>query len=180
LLDLFKYSEKEIKEIVDSMVILVDTREHEGKNDHILNIFDKKGIKYKKKKLDYGDYSFMIPKNEDLNIPRDLMFYNKCIVERKASLEELSGNLTKERDRLEKELTLAPRTKVLIIESGSYKDMIDGNYGTQYSAKSYWASYHSFWHKYNTPIIFMPDRNYTAMFIRGFFTYYLKNYLRGY
>ena len=179
MLDLYKFTEKEIKEIVDSMVILIDTREHEGKNEHILSYFDNKNISYKKKKLDFGDYSFMIPKNEDLNIPRDLMFYNKCVIERKASLEELSSNLTKERDRLEKELALAPKTRVMIIEGGSYKDMASGNYNTQYNAKSYWATYHSFWHRYNTPILFMPDRNYTGLFIRGYFTYYLKNYLRG-
>ena len=179
MFDLFRFSDKQINEIIKSMVILVDTREHEGHNDHILEYFDNKGIKYKKKKLDYGDYSFMIPANPDLDIPRDLVFSNKIVVERKASLEELSGNLTKERDRLEKELTLAPKTKVLIIESGSYKDMINGNYSTNYSGKAFWASFHSFWHRYNIPIIFMPDRNYTGIFIRGFFTYYLREYMKG-
>lgn len=179
MFDLYRFTENEIKQIIDSMVILIDTREHDGKNTHITDYWDKKNISYKKKKLDFGDYSFMIPKNEDLNIPRDLMFYNKCVIERKASLEELSSNLTKERDRLEKELALAPKTRVMIIEGGSYKDMASGNYNTQYNAKSYWATYHSFWHRYNTPILFMPDRNYTGLFIRGYFTYYLKNYLRG-
>lgn len=179
MLDLYRYTDKQMKEIIDSMIILVDTREHENKNNHILRYFDSKKIKYKKKKLDYGDYSFMIPANDELNIPRDLVFSNKVMVERKASLEEISGNLTKERDRLEKELTLAPENKVLIIEAGSYKDMVNGNYNTKYSSKSFWASYHTFWHRYNVPIIFMPDRNYTGLFIRGYFTYYLKEYMKG-
>ena len=54
-------------ELISSMVILVDTREKV--NDHILEYFDKKNITYKKKALDYGDYSFMIPANEKLSIP---------------------------------------------------------------------------------------------------------------
>lgn len=172
----YKYTDKEVDAIIKSIVILIDTREK--KMDHITEYFDKAKIPYKKKALPYGDYSFMIPKNEELSIPRDLVFYNEIIVERKGSLEELSGNLTKERDRLEKELALSPQRKVLIVENANYSDMVTGNYKTEYNNKSYWASIHSFWHKYNIPIIFMPDNKYTGFFIRGYFTYYLKNILR--
>lgn len=162
--------------MVKSMVVLIDTREKV--NEHIISYLDKAKIKYKNKALGYGDYSFYIPKNEELSIPRDLYFDKKIVVERKGSLEELSGNLTKERDRLEKELSLAPKTKILIVENASYGDMVSGKYNTKYNNKSYWASIHSFWHKYNVPIIFMPDNSYTGFFIRGYFEYYLKNYLR--
>ena len=172
----FKYTDKEMEELIQSMVILVDTRER--KADHILEYFDKKNITYKKKALDYGDYSFMIPANEKLSIPRDLYFMNKVIVERKASLEEISNNLTKERDRFEKELCLAPKTKVLLLENANYSDIATGNYNTQYNKKSFWASLHSFWFKYNIPIFFMPDNKWSGLFIRGYFEYYLKNYLR--
>lgn len=172
----FKYTDKEMEELIQSMVILVDTRER--KADHILEYFDKKNIAYKKKALDYGDYSFMIPANEKLSIPRDLYFMNKVIVERKASLEEISGNFTKERDRFEKELCLAPKTKVLLIENANYSDIATGNYNTQYNKKSFWASIHSFWFKYNIPIFFMPDNKWSGLFIRGYFEYYLKNYIR--
>lgn len=176
MISCYKYTDKEIDEIVKSMVILIDTREKSM--DHLTQYFDKAGIKYKQRALDYGDYSFYIPKNEALSIPRDIYFDQKVIVERKGSLEELSSNLTKERDRLEKELSLAPKTKVLIVENATYADMVNGNYDTKYNNKSYWASVHSFWFKYNIPIIFMPDNSYTGFFIRGYFTYYLRNYLR--
>ena len=96
------------------MVILVDTREKS--NSKILEFWDKKGIKYKSKKLDTCDYSFMIPANEKLNIPRDIYFDKKVCIERKGSLEEISGNMTNGRDRFEKELSLAPKEKVLMIE----------------------------------------------------------------
>lgn len=158
------------------MTILIDTREQ--KCDHIMDYFDKSKIAYKKKALPYGDYSFYIPQNDKLAIPRDLIFYNDIIVERKGSLEELSGNFTKERDRLEKELALAPKEKVMIVENSTYADMVKGNYNTQYNNKSFWASIHSLWHKYDIPVIFMPDKECTGFFIRGYFTYYLKGWLK--
>lgn len=162
--------------MIKSLTILVDTREKN--NIHLTEYWGRKGILYKKKALDYGDYSFMLPKNEILNIPRDCFFDNEICVERKSSAEELSGNLTKERDRLEKELSLAPKNKVILLENCSYVDIATGNYNTQYNKKSYWASLHSFWHKYSVPIMFMPDNKYSGLFIRGYFEYYLKNYLR--
>lgn len=176
VLNNFKYTDKEMEQLVSSLTVLVDSREKV--NDHILDYFDRKSIPYKKKALDYGDYSFFIPANEKLSIPRDLYFNNQVVVERKASLEEISGNLTKERDRFEKELCLAPKTKVLLIENANYADIATGNYKTQYNKKSFWASIHSFWFKYNIPIMFMPDNQYSGLFIRGFFEYYLKNYMR--
>lgn len=176
MLDKFKYTDKELDELIKSLTILVDTREKN--NQHLLDYWDGKEINHKKKALSYGDYSFMIPKNEDLNIPRDIYFDGEVIIERKGSLEEISGNLTKERDRLEKEFSLSPKTKVLLIENGTYGDVVMGNYNTQYNKKSFWASLHSFWHKYNIPVFFMPDMKYSGIFVRGYFEYYLKNYLR--
>lgn len=158
------------------MIILVDTRER--KADHILSSFDKNGICHQKRALEYGDYSFALPKNEGLSIPRSLYFDKKICVERKASLEEISGNLTKGRDRFEKELSLAPKEKVLLIENANYSDIANGNYNTQYNKKSFLASLHSFWFKYNIPVFFMPDSMYSALFIKKYFEYFLKNYLR--
>lgn len=176
MLSKYKYTDKEIEELIKSIVILVDTREKQ--NSHLIEYWDKKGILYKKKSLDYGDYSFYIPQNEELNIPRDIYFDKEIVVERKASLEEISNNLTKERDRFEKELCLAPKTKVLLIENANYSDIATGNYNTQYNKKSFLGSLHSFWFKYNTPIMFMPDNSYSALFIKKYFEYYLKNYIR--
>jgi len=155
---------------------LIDTREKV--NEHIIDYFDRKNIKYKKKALDYGDYSFMIPKNEQLSIPRDLYFMKKIVIERKANLEEISNNLTKERDRFEKELSLAPKEKVVLIENADYSDISKGNYNTKYNKKSFWASIHSMWFKYSVPFIFMPDNKYSGLFIKGYFEYYFKNYIK--
>ena len=160
------------------MVILYDTREHDGKNDHILKMFDKMKVLYKRKKLDYGDYSFEIPANQELGIPRDLDFSKRIIIERKASLDELASNCVKDRDRIKKELALAPSTKVLLIENASYSDLLNGNYRSEYAAKSFWATIHSFWHEFNMPVVFMPNPSDSAYFIRGYFQYWMKNFLK--
>lgn len=55
----YKFSVEEIKKLTKSMVILVDSREK--KNTHILDYFRKQKIAYQVEKLEYGDYSFMIP-----------------------------------------------------------------------------------------------------------------------
>lgn len=178
MIEHFHYTQTDQDCLLKSMTILVDTREKENKNDHILGYFDSKKVPWKKQKLDYGDYSFMIPADEELGIPRDLYFDKDIIVERKASLDEFAGNLTKERDRIKKELALAPENKVLVIENGSYIDMVHGNYRSDYNAKSYYGSYHSLWHEFNIPIMFMPDPRYTGMFIRGYFQYYLRNIIK--
>lgn len=176
MIENFKYTDKEMDEMLTSMVILIDTREKE--NLHITDYFDKKKIAYKKKALNQGDYSFYIPKNEALSIPRDYYFDSKICIERKASLEELSANLAQQRDRFEKELSLCRSQMILMIENANYSDIIDGKYDTQYNKKSFWASIHSFWFKYNVPFEFMPNHDYSGVFIRGTFTYYLKNIMR--
>lgn len=154
-------------ELLNSITIVCDTREQ--KNEHITKFFDSKKIAWTKKKLNTGDYSFFIPKNDELGIPRDLWFDKEICIERKNSLEEISSCFTESRDRLKKEFALAPSNKVMIIENASYVDMVTGNYNTRYDSKSFWASYHSFWHEFNLPIIFIPDNRYTGVFIRGYF-----------
>lgn len=175
-ISLFKYTDTEKNKLLSSMVILVDTREK--KNDHIVSVLEEKGIPYKQKKLDYGDYSFMIPKNEELGIYRDIWFDKKVVVERKASLEELSGNLTQNRNRFEEEMALSPEEKVLIIENSQYSDIINHNYDTKYNKKSFLSTIHAFWFRYDCPFVFMPNASETVIFIKYYFENYLKNYMR--
>lgn len=55
----YKYSVEEIKRLTKSIIVLVDSREK--KNSHILDYFWKQKIAYQVEKLEYDDYSFMIP-----------------------------------------------------------------------------------------------------------------------
>ena len=96
----FKYTEKQRKELLDSMVVLVDTREQ--RNEHIIATLNEKKIVHINKKLDYGDYSVMLPKNETLAIPHDLYFTDEIYIERKASLDELAQNFKGKSNHYEK------------------------------------------------------------------------------
>lgn len=160
------------------MVILVDTREKDGHNDHILNYFDSKNVPWEKIKLPFGDYSVKIPANEELGITRDLYFDKEVTIERKANLDEYAMNATNDRDRIKKEFAQAPQNKILLIENGSYEDMINGKYRSQYSAQSYYGTIHSFWHEFGLPVMFMPNPAYSGMFIRGYLTYYIRNLIK--
>ena len=174
MIDLYHYTDKEKDELVKSLCVLVDTRE---KKEHTTEFFDKKKIPWKSKKLDRGDYSFMIPRNEELNIDRDLYFDKQVIVERKNSLEEISGNFTNGRDRFEKELALAPPQKVLLIEDASFEDIVKGNYNTKYNKNSFLASLFTFWFRYNIPVFFLGDKRMSGLFIWLYFKYYLNTLL---
>ncbi len=178
MLDLFHYTKTEQDKLLKSMTILCDTREHDGKNDHILSYFDSKNIPWMKYKLMHGDYSCMLPANEELKIPKDLYFTDKICVERKASLDEWAGNIVDDRQGIKKKFSLMPDKKVFIIENGSYADLVNHNYRSHYDPKSYWATLHSMWNEFDIPIIFMPDPKYTGMFIRGFFYYYLRGIIK--
>ena len=178
MLEYFHYTKSEQDKLLKSLTILVDTREKENSHDHILNYFDSKNIPWKKFKLDTCDYSFMIPKNDELGIIKDLYFTKEICIERKANLEELSKNLTSEKARLSNEFLNAPPTKVLLIENASYGNLVSGKYNTSYNPKSYWASVFSMWHRYDLPFFLIEDKKYTGQFIYGFFYYYLRNIIK--
>lgn len=176
ILNLYKYTDKEVDELVKSMVIITDSREKQNK--HILDWFDKKKIPHETKALSNGDYSFYIPANEKFNIDRSLFFDHEIMLERKASLDELSGNFTQHRTRFEEEMATFPGKKYLLIENANYEDVVKGNYSTKFSNKAYLASLHAFNHRYDLQIMFMPNKEMSGYYIYGVFTYYLRNILR--
>ena len=178
MFDLMHFTKAEQDKILKSMTILVDTREHDGKNDHILSYFDSKKINWTRYKLDHGDYSCSIPANEELKIPKDLYFTNQICVERKNSLDEWAGNICEDRSAVKKKIALMPKKKVLIIENGSYADIAEHKYRSKYDPKSYLGTLHSIWNEYDIPIIFMPDKTYTGMFIASFFYYYIRGMIK--
>ncbi len=175
MIDMFKYTDKEIKELLKSMIILVDSRENANQN--ITSWLDEKKIPYKIEKLEFCDYSFMLPANLPLGFNRDLYFTDKISIERKGNLEELSGNMTTDRLRLESEFIRSKGKVHLLIENASYEEIINHNYKTEYNPVSFLASLHSFADRYNFSINFIKDIKYSAHFIYYTFYYYLRNYL---
>ena len=150
----YHFTDTEVKKLLDSMVILVDTRENA--NSHITDYLSKKKIPYESKKLDYGDYSVYLPKNDELGVPRHIFFDNSVIVERKASLDELAGNLTKDRTRFESELIRAKGANIaLMIENATYADLVMGRYRSEYNAKSFVATLATYSARYGLDVNFV-------------------------
>lgn len=176
ILSNYKYTDTEKKKILDSITILIDSREQE--NAHIIGYFDSKKRPYKVMKLDFADYSFMLPKNELLNIDRDLYFDTDILIERKSNLDELAGNLSTDRARLEKEFSLMPKNKALLIETGSYEDLITGKYRSEYNSKAFLATLESFRIRYGLEYFLLNNQAYSGMFIYYRFYYYLREGLR--
>jgi ERCC4-type nuclease len=175
----YKFTETELKKILKSITILVDTREHDGKNDHILKWFDENKISYEKAKLPYGDYSFKLPKNDEFGILRDTFFTESISIERKANIDEIIGNFANDRDRIEDEFLRHHGSMILLIEDGNYSDIRNGNYKSKYNSKSAVGTLHSFSVKYNVPFIFLNKED-TGCFIYCTFYYYLRSLINKY
>ena len=115
------------------MVILHTTNEQ--KNQHILDYFDKKGIKHKAKALKTGDYTFMIEACPELGFVKDTYFTDELCIERKNSIDELAGNIKEHDERFFKELNrmINIKTCYLLIENNKIDDIINHNYQSQYN-----------------------------------------------
>lgn len=166
----YRYTDRELESVVESIVCLCDTREQ--KNQHILDWLDKfehksgaVGIKYRKKALKSGDYSFIVSRNPDLGIMGDIYFDNQFIIERKKDLDELSGNLTANRERFANEFTRHPARRFhLIVEKGSYDDIYDFRYGTHnlrggIRPNVYMANLLTFQCRYNINVYFTSTKH---------------------
>jgi len=169
------YTNAQIEEILKSITIIVDTREQ--KNQHILDYFNAKGIKHINRKLDVGDYSFLIP---DIFNPDILYDYSKHFsIERKGSLEEVSNNIGTGRTAFENELKLARFNNTslsIAIEDCSLADICNGNYNTKYSKEAFIGSVLTFKHRYNVDFNFVSKAD-MGRFIYLNAYYYLRNTL---
>lgn len=171
----FKYTDKEMTELLKTIVVLVDTREQ--KNQHIVEYFDSKEIPYESVKLDAGDYSIKLPKNEILGITRDIFF--PVAIERKNSVDELVQTV-KERTRFENELIRGQKLRFLLLveDSNGYENILFGNYQSQYEPKAFLGSLKSFETKYNFSTVYIPSRT-SGNYLYHHFYYHIRNYLKG-
>jgi ERCC4-type nuclease len=175
----YTYTKTELQELLNSLIMLIDTREQE--NQHITGYLNKIKIPYKSKALEVGDYSFILPANNGLGINRDIYFNNDIVIERKAGLNELSNNFTHNRTQFENELikTLGAGARlILLIENArGYENIIKHNYRTDYNPKSFIGTLHSFRHRYNMEIMFIEPA-YSGNFMYYTFYYWLREYLK--
>lgn len=172
----YRFSVEELKKLSRDIVVLVDSREK--RNAHILDYFIKQGITYRISKLEYGDYSFMIPAG---TAGGDIYFHKDICIERKASLEELSGNFTRERDRFEKEFLKAgndgAKVYLMVEAPGGYSDIIGHKYRTDFTPAAFMASLKTWEHRFDTNVQFISSE-YAGYYIVSTFQYYAREILK--
>lgn len=97
--------------MVDNKIIIVDTREKLHAIAGILGYFERNGIQYEKRKLDYGDYM--------------LQDGPKISIDRKQNIAELAKNCTIESERFRREIDRAASDGaelVILVEQNRYSD----------------------------------------------------------
>ena len=121
-----KYTPFEIEKMLESMVILVDTREHPNRK------FEKRvagfGCSWERTKLDFGDYSC---KYTELN-GSEISLANTVVIERKQDGNELAMCFGTQRKRFEREFKRAQEAGALIyllVEEECWESLYTGQYG---------------------------------------------------
>ena len=157
--------------------ILCDTREQ--KNDYILKAFEKNDVNYKKQKLDFGDYA----------IESDDGFRPNLVIERKANLDELIGNIFEKCDegiscnRIHKEIirciSCETRMIILIEDPEWYPKLLKGEFKSKANPRAVTGLIIYLLAKYSYYLTIMSvDKKYTASFINNILKYELKEQLK--
>ena len=115
--------DKEIRRAVDSMVILVDTREQD--TERLPQRLETLGHEYRRETLESADYwvEYRLADDSTARLP--------VAIERKMSLDELAKCFTSERDRFQDEMERLSKDGIhtyLLIEDGCWEDIYRGKY----------------------------------------------------
>lgn len=157
--------------------IIIDTREKQI--DHIIKAFEKNDVKYERRALAIGDY---IVESLEGYVPN-------IVIERKASIDELVGNLldtaTKDENgnnRFIRELIRAKKANkkfILLIEDEKfYTNLVTGNYRSKVNPRAAKGMIMSLEAKYsNLSIVWMEKRE-VASYIHSILYYCLREDLK--
>ncbi len=164
---------REMEHVLESIVIIVDTREHI--TEDLKKRMNNTGYKYYRKCLNFGDYSAEYSVNGKI-----YSLESECVIERKMSLDEICSNFTKGRQRFEREFerARAAGAKIhLIVENGSYEKILTGDYRSRLSSDCLYSSLIAFCDRYNLTIHFCePDT--TPSLMRKIFYHHIRNTLK--
>lgn len=169
------YTNFEIDRCMESMILLVDTREQPTKK--LEERIKSTGMIHERQKLDVGDYSCKctLPGGEILD------FSSSAVIERKMNLDELCLCFGKERPRFEREFERAREagTKVyLLVEGDSWEKAYNGKYRSLLTPQALVASINAFRARYGMQLDFCKPEM-TGRLIRDILYRELKEYLQG-
>jgi hypothetical protein len=187
--------DKELKDIVKRMTVIVDTREQ--KNDHIIEYLNAKKIPYVKRALEYGDYSCEIEVNPDhyhpnsiLN-PKSVSLEKYVVLERKNSIDEIAQCLRGDKEassdanRFERELIRSKADgckMILLLEKFSYDRVLmgseRGNYRSQMQPQVIVARLNTFIARYGLHQVTLNDNAYSGQMLVALLGRYAYEFLK--
>ena len=165
----------EIEQTLDSMTVLVDTRERP--TEYSEKRYAQFGRPYRREKLDVGDYSaeFTTPTGEVVSLK------NKVVVERKNSIDELCMCYTTERGRFEREFERAKNGGIkvyLLIENATFEAIYNGKYRSRMKPRSVVASILAWLARYNCVLVLCKAET-SGKIIRDLLHYEMRELLIG-
>ncbi|MDY2594636.1 MAG: ERCC4 domain-containing protein [Oliverpabstia sp.] len=147
------------EKVLQSMEILVDSREQP--TERARKRYERFGCLYRRVTLSYGDYAY------NAVLPDGSYIYDvestvapHCVVERKMDLDELAACFCKGRKRFTREFERAADAGAriyLIVENGSWENLLNGKYRTRMNAAAYKASIIAFMVRYNMNLLFCKE-----------------------
>lgn len=168
------YTNFEIDRCMESMVLLVDTREQSTRR--LKDRLEITGLPYERRKLDVGDYSCkcILPDGKELDLS------TRAVIERKMNLDELCQCFGKERARFEREFERAREagTKVyLLVEGDNWEKAYNGKYRSLLKPQALIASIDAFRARYGMQLDFCKPET-TGRLIRDILYRELKECLQ--
>lgn len=152
----------EFEEFLTKIFVICDVQEKV--NYHIINYFRDNYIQFHIRYMAEGDYTFRFD-----GMPQN------CFIERKNSLNELSGNLSSEpkRERFYKEFTrMKEAKKYLLIENDNIDNLISGTYGTGYHENAFMANFILLKERFKIQHYFVNRYNMAFWILKLFYYYY--------
>lgn len=164
-------TDKQIHNILSSMIVIVDTREKANK--HILEYLMANDIEYIVEKLDSADYGITFKD------PEYAPYINCSLVERKNSWNEITSNFTAHRERFKREFErISPNTNVaMVIETATWRGLFNGSYRSKMSPQSLLASTLVWSFRYRCQIWFASKRDSPRIIYNSLY-YGLMTYLK--
>lgn len=159
----------EEQEMLDSLTILVDTREQP--TERAKKRYERFGVPYKRATLSYGDYAYnaKLPSGEWL-YPEGQVISPPIVIERKMNLDELAQCFTRSRDRFEREFQRAKANNArifLLVENATWENLINGRYRSRYNAKAVLASLCAWIVRYDLQLILCKEET-SGLIIKEF------------
>lgn len=153
------YTPIEVERILDTMVIIRDTREQNTARAR--RRYKAFGLPVEKAVLDYGDYTY----NATLQSGHPLFETGErirplCAIERKMHLDELAACFTHDRKRFEAEMERCQDNNgrmFLLIEDGTWEHLLLGRYRSRFGSKAFLASLVAWMVRYDLQVIFCKE-----------------------